>query len=149
MLIKCTKFRKDRLVPLHKTAQQAIENYIDYRIEYVSCTESALFISNTGVRPCYSTVVHLFLELMRSIGLRGVPGTSGARIHDLRHTFAVKSLEQCTGEPDEISHHMMALSTYLGHAHISDTYWYLQATPKLLLQISMDQESYYRRGYDD
>lgn len=77
------------------------------------------------------------------------PGIPGACLHDLRHTFAVKSLEQCTGDRLAISRHMTALSTYLGHAHISDTYWYLQATPTLLTQISMAQEICYRRTCDD
>lgn len=83
---------------------------------------------------------------MRSIGLRGKPGEPGPCIHDLRHGFAVKSLEQCALNRGDVARHMTALSTYLGHAHISDTYWYLQATPTLLAQISAAQEVYYRRG---
>ena len=44
-------------------------------------------------------------------------------MHDLRHTFAVRSLEQCRCDPDAIARHIIALSTYLGHAHVTDTYW--------------------------
>lgn len=148
LLIKCTKFRKDRLVPLHVSAQQGIESYLSCRVERMT-DESAFFISNKGARLPYSTVVSTFLQLMRTIGLRDVPGTTGACMHDLRHTFAVKSLEQCSGDRAAISRHMVALSTYLGHAHITDTYWYLQATPTLLAQISMAQEICYRSSYDD
>lgn len=141
LMIRCTKFRKDRLVPLHQSTQRALEYYLAYRTRYTGSDETALFISNAGSKISYSTAFQLFLQLMRSIGLRGAPGTSGAHLHDLRHTFAVKSLEQCIGDYVAVSHHMTALSTYLGHAHISDTYWYLQATPRLLKQISMVQES--------
>ncbi|MFT5138123.1 MAG: integrase [Arenicella sp.] len=78
---------------------------------------------------------------MRSIGLRGKPGELGACLHDLRHTFAVRSLEQCNGTSIEVSRHVTALSTYMGHADASDTYWYLQAPPLLMAQISGFQEA--------
>ena len=84
----------------------------------------------------YSRANQTFLQLTRSIGLRDKPGLSGPCIHDLRHTFAVRSLERCSGDSADVARHVLALSTYLGHAHPSDTYWYLQATPKLLTNIA-------------
>jgi integrase len=62
----------------------------------------------------------------------------------LRHTFAVRSLEHCCADRPGIARHMAGLSTYLGHAHVSDTYWYLQATPKLMQQIALAGESLHR-----
>ena len=100
-----------------------------------AATTAPVFISMWGTRLAYRTVNAVFLELIRSIGLRGGPGTPGPCIHDLRHTFAVRSLEACHGGKEEIARHMLALSTYLGHAHPSDTYYYLQATPKLMEEI--------------
>jgi len=149
LTVKATKFSKDRLVLLHESALQGIQRYLADRTRFTSSIDSALFISNKGTRLPYNTVSHQFLELMRSIGLRGAPGTLGPRIHDLRHTFAVKSLEQCAGDQGAVSRHMLALSTYLGHAHISDTYWYLQATPVLLTKISVAQEACYKEMCDD
>jgi integrase len=122
LMIRCTKFRKDHLVPLHQSTQRALEDYLTYRTWYSGSDELALFISNAGSRPAYSTALQLFLQLMSANGLRGAPGTPGVHLHDLRHTFAVKSLEQCIGDYAAVSRHMTALSTYLGHAHISDTY---------------------------
>lgn len=148
LLIKSTKFRKNRLVPLHQSTHQAIQRYLVQRMQF-NTIEPSFFVSNNGVRLSYSTVNSIFLKIMRSIGLRGEPGEPGLCIHDLRHTFAVRSLEQCTGNRTEISQHMTALSTYFGHAHITDTYWYLQATPVLLTQISAAQETYFRRVCDD
>jgi len=63
-----------------------------------------------------------------------------------RHTFAVRSLEQCGGDRKAIARHISALSTYLGHAHVSDTYWYLQATPKLLSDVAAAAEALYQGG---
>ncbi|MFW8642410.1 hypothetical protein ACOJBO_04130 [Rhizobium beringeri] len=95
-----------------------------------------LFVSAMGAPPAYSTVIAVFLRLARSLGLRGEPWQTGPRIHDLRHTFAVRSLDQCQPDHHAVGRHIVALSTYLGHAHVTDTYWYLQATPILLRQIA-------------
>jgi integrase len=73
--------------------------------------------------------------------LRGAHSGRDPRIHDLRHTFAVRSLEQCRHEWDAVARHVLALSTYLGHAHVTNTYWYLQATPVLLGQIAEASEA--------
>lgn len=67
-------------------------------------------------------------------------------MHDLRHTFAVRSLEQCRCDPDAIARHVVALSIYLGHAHVTDTYWYLQATPILMSQIAEAGEAFNAGG---
>lgn len=144
LIVRSTKFRKDRLVPLHDSAQQAIQHYLKLRLKFAN-DQQALFVSNNGRKLSYPTVNSIFLQLARSIGLRKEPGDHGVHIHDLRHLFAVKSLEQCENECDAISQHMIALSTYLGHAHISDTYWYLHATPLLMKKIALTQEDYYRR----
>jgi integrase len=145
LLIAQTKFRKSRLVPLHPTAQQGLHRYL-VRRRQVGGTCRSLFVSLWGTGLTYSTVYPVFLDLMRSIGLRGGPGSPGPCIHDLRHTFAVRALEQCTGSEEEIGRHVLALSTYLGHAHPSDTYYYLQATPKLLEGIARAGERLFQEG---
>jgi len=144
LLIKSTKFRKDRLIPIHATTRQALTEYINDRRQW-SYFEPAVFVSNNGARLSYPTIISIYLQLMRAIGLRKKPGEPGPCLHDLRHSFAVKSIEQCHGTRAEVSRQVTALSTYMGHAHVSDTYWYLQATPLLMTQISTSQETCYRR----
>ena len=104
----------------------------------------ALFISHQGTPPAYPTVITVFLQVVRSIGVRESPGSRGPRIHDLRHTFAVRSLERCAHDAHAVSRHITALSTYLGHAHVSDTYWYLQATPELMAHLAVAGEALHR-----
>ncbi len=141
LVIRHTKFRKSRLVPLHTTAEIGIERYLTLR-RRVGGSDRSVFVSLWGTGLSYSTFYAVFLKLMRSIGLRGSPGNSGPCIHDMRHTFAVRALEQSNGTgSEEVARHILALSTYLGHAHPSDTYWYLQATPKLLESISRAGEA--------
>jgi integrase len=135
LIIDKTKFKKSRMIPLHPTTRKALDEYLSNRLRLTALSD-ALFIVNTGSPPAYETTASIFRHLSREVGLRGGPGQPGPRIHDLRHSFAVRSLERCPCDRDAVSRHIVALSTYLGHAHVTDTYWYLQATPTLMVQIA-------------
>ena len=135
LVIRETKFQKSRLLPLHATVRQALDRYLIDRRK-VSAADRALFISVGGRSLPYNTVRNVFLQLLDRTGLRGVHRGRDPRIHDLRHSFAVRSLEQCSHDRSAVARHIVALSTYLGHAHVTDTYWYLQATPVLMGQIA-------------
>ena len=135
LVIEKTKFKKSRLLPLHPSARRALDDYLAIRLR-VATESAALLIGNTGEAVAYPTVISVFLRLTRSIGLRGPSGRGGPRIHDLRHTFAVRSLERCPRNAAAVSRHIVGLSTYLGHAHVTDTYWYLQASPALMTDIA-------------
>ncbi len=143
LIIAQTKFKKSRLLPLHSTTRRALDGYLATRLK-VAGPSDALFVSQQGTPPAYPTVVTVFLQVVRSIGLRGAPGSRGPRIHDLRHTFAVRSLESCAHDAEAVARHITALSTYLGHAHVSDTYWYLQATPELMAHMAAAGETLHR-----
>ena len=143
LLIHETKFRKSRLVPLHPTTRDALTRYRQHR-EASGFTDPAVFVSLHGTRLSYSTVISVFLQLVRAVGIHPGPGRRGPRLHDFRHTFAVRSLERCANDREAVERHMLALSTYLGHSHVTDTYWYLQATPILLAQIAAAGEACYR-----
>jgi integrase len=67
-------------------------------------------------------------------------------MHDLRHTFAVRSLEACNGDRRAIARHMLALATYMGHSDPSHTWWYLQATPTLMRNIAEAGEALHAGG---
>jgi len=135
LVIEKTKFKKSRLLPLHPSTRGALDAYLAVRLR-VAAESDTLLIGNTGEAVAYPTVIAIFLRLTRSIGLRGPSGRGGPRIHDLRHTFAVRSLERCPHDAAAVSRHIVGLSTYLGHAHVTDTYWYLQASPALMTHIA-------------
>lgn len=145
LVIRETKFRKSRLVPLHPTTRVALDAYLRAREKH-AVADDAVFLSEWRTRMSYPTVITTFLALVRGLGIHPGPGRPGPRIHDLRHTFAVRSLELCVGHRDAVARHTLALSTYLGHAHVADTYWYLSATPKLLADIAKQGESLAKRG---
>jgi integrase len=144
LVIRETKFRKSRMVPLHPTARDALTSYLAERTRFET-PDDAVFLSLRGRELAYPTVNAMFAALTRGLGLRARHGR-GPRIHDLRHTFAVRSLERCAMDRAAVAQHVLALSTYLGHAHLADTYWYLQATPGLLGDIADAAEAHLTRG---
>jgi len=145
LVIRETKFHKSRLVPLHPTATAALACYLDLR-RRADATSDHVFISTKGDGFAYSSVKKTFLILVRKIGLRSGPGKTGPRIHDLRHTFAVRALETSPEGGSPVGRHMRALSTYLGHANLADTYWYLQATPRLMRRVADACEAFIEGG---
>ena len=148
--IRHAKGGKQRLVPLHESVRTALNRYLQIRWRCGSPSDR-LFVLADGrpVQPDYLS--HMFVRLARQLGLRGGPGEPGPRLHDLRHGFTTRALETAvSGDRAETSRHMLALSTYLGHANATDTYWYLEATPVLLNQVSAATERLHaERGNDD
>ena len=138
LVIRETKFRKNRLVPLHETTAVALTRYLDRRLRLVTATDH-IFVSVRRTPICYMTAHRTFRLLCATIGLPSVPQV---RLHDLRHTVAVRALEACPKDRDQITPHVLALSTYLGHASVRGTYWYLQTTPQLLCDIAGAAEAW-------
>lgn len=127
------KFGKSRLVPLHRSTQRALENYLLNKNRICPKPKTtAFFISDQGNRLTQCTVRWTFNRLSRQIGLRGPTDRHGPRIHDFRHRFAVQTLLLWYRNDIDPRQHIHQLSAYLGHVHVSDTYWYLSSVPELL-----------------
>jgi integrase len=134
LLIRRTKFQKTRLIPLHETARNGLTQYLGRR-RPIGTPPPSLFVGYRGERLAESSARQMFWKIRRAAGLEKSEGQS-PRVHDIRHTFAVRALEACPEGRERIAQHMLALTTYLGHTHIADTYWYLQATPRLMRDIA-------------
>jgi len=140
LVIRQTKFRKSRQLPLHASTWKALERYrLGWRSK--AGAEEPFFISLRGRALAYATAADVFLTLVRQLGIRKPRGTKadpafGPHLHDLRHTFAVRALESCPEEHHAIGRHMTALTTYLGHDQLSATCWYLHASPTLMKGIA-------------
>ena len=145
LVVRKTKFQKSRLVPLHLSTVDVLDRYLTIR-QRCGGTSEHLFVLSTGraINPDIATGT--FIKLARQVGLRGEPGEPGPRLHDLRHSFAVRSLEHAIAtDSDSVNRHMLALATYLGHNNVSSTYWYLEATPVLLRHIAREAEHAHAR----
>jgi len=95
----------------------------------------------------YWKVHSLFRTLLKSAGLKPSRGR-WPRIHDLRHTFAVRALESSPTGRQRIGQHMLALATYMGHVNINATCWYLETTPELLRDIAAVTENFAQKGQE-
>jgi integrase len=133
LTIRHGKFGKSRLLPLHSTTQNALRRYVLDRDRLYPIARSPSFlISEQGTRLTHWILRRTFVTLSHQIGLRGPADSHGPRLHDFRHRFAVEVLLRWYREGVNVEHHLPELSTYLGHVKVSDTYWYLSATPDLL-----------------
>ena len=144
LLIRRTKFQKTRLVPLHATAVTGLARYLTHRQE-ARCGGDHVFVSDEGQPLVYWKVHSVFRTLLKTAGIKP-SGGRWPRIHELRHTLAVRALESSPTGRQRIGQHMLALATYLGHVNINATYWYLETTPELLLDIAVVAENFVQGG---
>ena len=137
LTIRSTKLGKSRLVPLHPTTKIVLSDYLSQRNKYF-CDRptSAFFPSKTGAHLDGGQVRRVFYRLSRQVGIRGASSSRGPRLHDFRHRFAVETLLRWYRSGEDVTQRLPILSTYLGHAHVTDTYWYLTNTPELMASAS-------------
>jgi integrase/recombinase XerD len=133
LTIRTSKFGKSRLVPLHPTTKDVLAQYAAQRIQrFPDRPTAAFFPSRTGARLDAGQVRRTFYRVSRQIGIRGASASRGPRLHDFRHRFAVETLLRWYRSGEDVRRRLPILSTYLGHGHVTDTYWYLSNTPELM-----------------
>lgn len=158
LTVRRTKFGKTRLVPLHPSAVAPLAAYRALRVLQTSAVAPGLFfVSSRGVRrgePLGDRQVHrMFAQLRQQLGWvdRGEHGQP--RVHDLRHSFAVRRLILWHEEGANLDQRMLALSTFMGHVRISHTYWYLTGVPELMALVGAKFERFadaqYAGEFDD
>lgn len=133
LVVRHGKFDKARQLSLHPSSVDALRSYTLLRDRLAPRTgTSAFFVSLAGTRLLYCNVQHAFHRLVRLAGLAPRSPSCRPRIHDLRHSFAVASMldAYCAGEDGQTR--LTLLSTWLGHVHPANTYWYLSASPELM-----------------
>ncbi len=141
LVIRATKFHKNRLVPLHDTARAGLERYLQQRCPYAPFDDH-VFISLRRKPLLSADVDTAFRTVVTKMGLPHGRGQHRPTPHSLRHAFAVRALQTCPDGRDHITQHMLMLSTYLGHSKVALTYWYLEAVPELMRSIAGRCEAY-------
>jgi integrase/recombinase XerD len=145
LTIRESKFGKTRMVPVLGSTLSRLERYARTRDRLCPQTATAgFFVSTAGTRLIYACVGQVFRRLRDRAGV-GADADHPPRIHDLRHTFAVRALLRWYQAGDDVEARLPALSTYLGHRDPRSTYWYLSAAPELLAlaasQLERSQEA--------
>jgi integrase len=133
LTVRMTKFRKTRLLPLQESTVLALISWRklrDHRWSYRP--DRSFFVGHLGTTLKTRNVEWVFEGLRRGLGFKSRGTLPEARIQDLRHTFAVRRVQLWQEQEESIDQAMFWLSTYLGHAKITDTYWYLTGVPELM-----------------
>lgn len=146
VLVRESKFKKSRWVPLHPTAAERLRIYSRRRHRSGREDASPFFISIEGKRIGYSGIYRTFRRLLRRAEITSAENQTPPSFHGLRHTFAVNRLRtwyESGADPRLLAPH---LSVYMGHVNMAATYWYISATPELLTGASKLFESYSQEG---
>ena len=133
--IRRTKFGKSRHVPVHTSTVDALKMYAEARDHIFAARPTpAFFVSERGKRFTGWAARYTFAKLSQQLGLRvAAKGHGrGPRLHDIRHRFAARTLIHWYRSGLDVERELPKLTTYLGHVHVKDTYWYLEAVPELL-----------------
>jgi integrase len=131
--IQQAKFGKSRLVPLHSSTTRALQRYARRRDQdTASAATDAFFVFDHGQPARTRKLQYAFRLVCRQLRWRARGGHRAPRIHDIRHSFVCRRLRRWYEEGVDIDRNILALSTYLGHAKVTDTYWYITATPELM-----------------
>lgn len=134
LTIRSGKFGKSRLIPIHASTRRVLADYLARRDRQWAAhpVSSYVFLSNWGNQLDVGEIHRTFYTLSRLLGLRGPSDSHGPRLHDMRHRFAVMTLLRWYRSGKDVERKLPYLSAYLGHVHVSDTYWYLSAWPELM-----------------
>lgn len=147
LMVRNSKFGKSRHIPLHPTTTVALGRYARRRDEL--CLRPAalsFFLSGAGTRLNHTNASTTFAGLLRVTGIVAPPGGRRPRLYDLRHSFAVATLLTWYEDDLDVPARLPALSTYMGHAAPSATYWYLQAAPELMALAARRLERFLGEG---
>lgn len=144
--IRDAKFHQQRLVPLHSSVTDRLSKYVQQRDQLVPRPVCDRFFLRDDGRPAnQSGVLYALQTLCQKLGWSPRGDYPYHRLHDFRHTFIVRSILLCYEQNIDIDHAILALSTYVGHAKASDTYWYFTGIPELMT-IAAERFHHYTEG---
>ena len=146
LTLRRTKFRKTRLVALHPTAIEPLSRYRLQRMQRPPLSE-CFFVDHEGSALTVNHVDYVFRKLCAALGWKPRGGHRCIRITELRHTFITRRLALWQANGTDMDHAALALSTYVGHAKVTSTYWYLTATPELMQTAGARFEAFVQGGH--
>lgn len=132
--VRDAKFGKSRWVPIQSSVVCELERYAQQRNSASPPAQQGggFFISDYGKPVTTESFRYAFGLLRKQLGLQARGDHKYPRVHDIRHTFITHTLQRWQEQGIDIDKNILSLSTYVGHAKVTDTYWYVTATPTLM-----------------
>jgi integrase len=150
LIVRQSKYRRSRLVPLHATTIAALQRYAQLRDQFIPlATDNNFFLSPWGRALKIWNAEETFCILRRQLGWVARGDYPAPRIHDLRHTFITNCLVRWYQRQINVDNAIVSLSTYVGHVRVTDTYWYVSTVPELMALVSQRFERYAREISND
>lgn len=135
LLIRETKFKKNRIVPVHPTTANVLNQYLILR-KQIGISSKQIFVGMKGQPLQQARVQNAFRKVIINIGLDKARYGHCPRLHDLRHTWAVRALESAPTDIAQVDQHVRAVMTYLGHSSVAASYYYMHSTPIVMDRIA-------------
>ena len=146
LLIREAKFHQQRLVPMHPSVTESLQAYARRRDRLVPRPSCDRFFLRDGVSGAnQSGILYALQTLCQQLGWQPRGDYRYHRLHDMRHTFIVRSTLRFYEQGIDVDRAVLALSTYVGHAKVSDTYWYFTGIPELM-SIAAERFERYAQG---
>ena len=135
LLIRETKFKKSRIVPIHPTTASKLNQYLNLRRQ-IGVLSNQLFVGMKGQPLQQAQIRNAFSKVIMAIGLDKARYGHSPRLHDLRHSWAVRALESTPTRIEQVDQHVRAVMTYLGHSSVAASYYYMHSTPIIMERIA-------------
>lgn len=140
--VRDTKYHQRRFVPLHSSVLPILRAYAQQRDQFVTTPSCDRFFLREDGRPVNRRgMLYALQSLCNQLGWQVRGDHPHHRLHDLRHTFIVRSTLRLHEQGDDVNRCLPVLSIYVGHANVVDTYWYLTGIPDLM---SLAAERFHR-----
>ncbi|MEL5395828.1 tyrosine-type recombinase/integrase [Serratia nevei] len=135
LLIRETKFKKNRIVPIHPTTASALNQHLSFR-KQIGISSNQIFVGMNGQPLQQAWAQNAFRKVITAIGLDKARYGHCPRLHDLRHAWAVRALESTPTDVEQVDQHVRAVMTYLGHSSVAASYYYMHSTPIIMDRIA-------------
>lgn len=148
--ISASKGHRPRIVPLHSSVSVALKEYVRLRDHIVHNSSSRYFFLLDNGKPVNKRqLLYALHSLCRQLSWLPRGDYPNHRLHDFRHTFIVRTAMRAYELGMDADKQILALSSYVGHVKVSDTYWYFTGVPELMSVAAKKFEQYAQGGAND
>ena len=144
LFLRHTKNAKERLIPIAASVEQKCRSYAAKCQAFRHFDSSPWFFPNRqGVPYSSCTAYQLFRKALSVSGISHGGRGKGPRLHDLRHTYAVRVLNNWVRKGKNLTTALPYLAVYMGHEGLKASQHYLRLTATMFPELIRTVEKEY------